>query len=314
VTNQSWRPLGVDTDEQAAGYDALHDGLPKWMATPYWAWVRTALTIRIPYGSPSVGRSAIGAYRGQQQHVDGLDVALNEQMGQTLRIAVPDLRVSSVDLVTGHNQLDRAISALERHDAPLQIADYLLAYGGHAKADELDGILTRSKSAFKVGVRADRPGLVRRVPIGVQVVADSVMARAGRAGVRLTEAWEALYGLTPNASAAYRLAIVAVEDAAVPVVSPRNTRASLGTVLKQMEDQGDWDLPMLREHPAAPSRLVVIGMLRMLWHGQHDRHGGQPSAPGNVSTKEAQIAVSLAAALVAWFDAGLIRRNAPTPP
>jgi len=83
-----------------------------------------------------------------------------------------------------------------------------------------------------------------------------------------------LYGLTPNPGTAYRLAIVAIEDAAVPVVSPTNARATLGTVLKQLEEQGDWELPMLREHSDAPSRSIVIGMLRMLWHGQHDRHRG----------------------------------------
>lgn len=58
-------------------------------------------------------------------------------------------------------------------------------------------------------------------------------------------------------------------------------------------------------------------MMRMLWHGQHDRHGGQhdldggqPSAPGGGSVEEATIAVSLAVSRVQWFDAGLIRRSA----
>lgn len=305
VTDESWRPLGVDTDEQVAGYDALHDGVPTWMGTSYWAWLRDAVTIRVASSSSSSTR---------RSYVDALDLDLAESMCQTLRIVFPDLRLPYIDFSRGRTQLDAAVGALRAHHAPLQIADYLLAHGGHAKADELDDILTRSKSAYKVGVRAGRPGLVRRVPIGVQVVADAVMARAGRARVRLAEAWEALYGLTPNPSEAYRLAIVAIEDAAVPAVSPQNTRATLGTVLKQLEDQADWELPMLREHPDAPSRRVAIGMLRMLWHGQHDRHGGQPSAPGNVSTDEAQIAVSLAAVLVAWFDAGLIRRRARTTP
>ncbi|MEV5769130.1 hypothetical protein AB0L34_31870 [Micromonospora sp. NPDC052213] len=79
-------------------------------------------------------------------------------------------------------------------------------------------------------------------------------------------------------------------------------------MLKQLEDQGDWRLPMEREHTSAPSSHVIIAMLRMLWHGQHDRHGGQPSAPGNVSVDEAQVAVSVAVTLVQWFDAGLIQR------
>jgi hypothetical protein len=96
-------------------------------------------------------------------------------------------------------------------------------------------------------------------------------------------------------------------------VSPNNSRATLGTVISQIGDQAGWRLPMEREHDMASSREVLITMLRMLWHGQHDRHGGQPSAPGNVSVDEAKVAVSVAVTLVHWFDAGLIERVPRTP-
>lgn len=65
---------------------------------------------------------------------------------------------------------------------------------------------------------------------------------------------------------------------------------------------------MTREDSRYPSADVLIGMIRMLWHGQHDRHGGQPSAPGNVSEQEAIVAVGLATTLVQWFDAGVVKR------
>ena len=87
------------------------------------------------------------------------------------------------------------------------------------------------------------------------------------ATIDVAKAWEELYGIEPNASAAYGMAIKAVEDAAVPVVSPTNERATLGTVLAQIEQQADWTLPMEREHDRAPSRAVLIGMMRLLWHG-----------------------------------------------
>ncbi|MFB7860058.1 hypothetical protein [Rhodococcus qingshengii] len=90
------------------------------------------------------------------------------------------------------------------------------------------------------------------------------MARAGRAGVRLAKAWEELYGLDSNPSEAYRLAILAVEDASIPVVPPHNTRATLGTALSQIENQGNWKLPMEREHQNAPTADVIIGMMRVL--------------------------------------------------
>jgi hypothetical protein len=230
-------------------------------------------------------------------------------MGQTLRIPLPTLRAVEVGIETRNRHLRAAITALREHPQPLQIVDYLLAHGGHAKADEFAEVLLRSRSAWEVGQRAGRPGLARRVPAGVQVAADSVMQRVGRAGARLAKAWETLYGIEPNPSEAYRLAILAVEDAAVPVVSPKNEKATLGTVLRDIEQQGDWRLPMTREHDGAPSQEVLVGAIRLLWHGQHDQHSGQPSAPGDVSFEEASVAVSLAVTLVQWFGAGLLFRE-----
>jgi hypothetical protein len=295
VNDEPWRPLGVDSEDEVAEYDALHDGVPKWLDAAYWAWVRKSLTIYRRYSDAS-GRVAM------------LDADLAEQMCQTLRIALPNLR-TTISPDNGRRQLTSAESVLRDHPRSLQVADYLLAHDGNGAAESLDKLLERGKSAWAVGTRSGSPGLVRRVPFGVQVAADSVMARAGRAGVRLAKAWEQLYGLGSNASEAYRLAILAVEDAAIPIVSPSNPSATLGTVLRQLEDQGDWSLSMDREHSQAPTGDVLVSMMRMLWHGQHDRHGGQPSAPGNVSTEEATVAVGLAVTLVQWFSAGLVRRS-----
>ncbi len=301
MSDEMWRPLGVDSGADVANFDALHDGVPSWMGSAYWAWVLESITVYRRYSDGS-GR------------VPMLNVDLAERLCQTLRITLPNLRASGVNLTTGRNQLSSAMEALRAHPAPLQVADFLLAHEGNASPENLNALLERCKSAWQVGSRHGRPGLVRRVPLGVQVAADSVMARADRAGQRLATAWEELYGLDPNASAAYGLAIKAVEDAAVPIVSPGNTKATLGTVLADIEQQGDWQLPMEREHDRAPSREVLIGMMRLLWHGQHDRHGGQPSAPGDVSPREAAVAVSLAVTIVNLFSSGVVARSRDQDP
>jgi hypothetical protein len=290
-----WRPLGVDSDDEIAEYDALHDGVPTWMSTAFWAWMRDTLTER--------------RYKNTtRQYLDHLREAEVEEMCQALRIPLPNLRFKGVDRATGQNQLDGAIRVLREHQNWLQIADYSLAHFENAKAGELDALLERSKSAWRVGTRSGRPGLVRRVPEGVQVGGDLVMARAGNAGIRLAKAWEELYGQNPNPSEAYRLAILAVEDAAIPVVSASDSTATLGKVIGQISS-GTWRLPMAREHDDAKSHDVLVGMMRVLWHGQHDRHGGQPSGPGNVSMEEATVAVGLATTLVQYFDAGLVARQ-----
>ena len=303
MAEETWRPLGVDDDESVAEYDALHDGVPPWMRAFFWTWIQAALTIR--------RRSRPSGMHNNVYTYDMLDTDLTEQLCLELQITLPNLRTDDVTPSNGMQQFASALGVLQKHPDQLQIADYLLAHGPNTDSSVLRDLLDRSKSAWTVGERAGRPGLVNRVPVGVQVAADAVMDRAGRAGIRLAKAWEKLYGLNPEPSAAYSLAIKAVEDAAVPVVSRTNAKATLGTVLGQMEAQGDWKLPMERDHPNATSGDVLISMMRMLWHGQHDRHGGQPSAPGDVSIEEAGVAVGIAVTLVSWFDAGLVSRATP---
>ncbi len=292
ISEEQWRPLGVESEDQIAEYDALHDDVPPWMEYAFWAWVRSELT----------------EVRGSIKH---LNEGLVESMCQTLKIPFYNFRYPGASIVGGAEQLKKAMHVLRENGVgrELQIADYILAHSPTTQTNELDELFVRSKSIWTVGERSGKPGLTRRVPSGVQFGADAVMARSGRAGVRLAKAWENLYGIQPNASEAYRLAILAVEDISVPVVSPSNARATLGTVIKQMKDQGGWSLPMSREDSQTPSPSVLIGMIRMLWNGQHDRHGGQPSAPGKVSEEEAIVAVGLATTLVHWFDAGIISRD-----
>ena len=40
MTEEIWCPLGVDTEEEIAAYDVLHDGVPEWMAPQFWEWIK----------------------------------------------------------------------------------------------------------------------------------------------------------------------------------------------------------------------------------------------------------------------------------
>jgi hypothetical protein len=297
MNDSIWRPLGVEDDEGAlAEYDALHDGVPAWMTEAYWAWVRESLTVPVT------------SYMGTR--VEALHTPMAESMCQALRIPFPNLRADDFDYNTADSQFKQAMPPLRAHHSPLQIADFLLAAGGRGDEDALSRLLDRSNSAWMVGTRDGHSGLQRRVPIRVQKAVDSTIGRSGRAGVRLAKAWEHIYGMAGSSSEAYRLAIQAVEDAAIPVVSPTNIRATLGTVIAQIEAQKDWTLPIQREATQVPAIDIVTKMMRLLWYGQHDRHGGQPSAPGAVTREEAQVAVSTAVLLVDWFTQGAVQRHA----
>ena len=65
------------------------------------------------------------------------------------------------------------------------------------------------------------------------------MENSDDAGVKLARARESLYGLHPNPTMAFSQAIKAVEDAAIPVVIPKSSKATLGTVVNAIYNQTD---------------------------------------------------------------------------
>lgn len=294
MTSPRWRPLGADTPDEVARYDALHDGVPTWMAPAFWQWIRDTLI------QPS-DRTAYG------QALYRVKSSLVSEMGQELQIPLPLVRAEGLYRRDAEARLEPVISILMRQPNSLSIADYLLYRG--APGAPLDEVLRRAKSAYKVGERTGYPGLERRVAEGVQDAADHVMQQSDGAGRRLAEAWGALYGLNADPSRAYSLAIKAVEDAVLPLVEPKNTRATLGTSIKVIEAQKDWQLPMTRDPQQAPSGEVLLNMMKLLWHAQHDRHGGQAAASPPITREEAESSIGLAVTLVHWFYSGLAHRS-----
>jgi hypothetical protein len=131
----------------------------------------------------------------------------------------------------------------------------------------------------------------------------------GKAGKRLAEAWEAAFGISPNPSQAYRLAVKAVEAASARVVIPKDPDPSLGKVIGRIMQSGLFRLPHLREEPnGVTSHDVLLYNLKQLWWGQHDRHDGLETStlPDDVTQDEAESAVMLAVTLVGWFETGKI--------
>jgi hypothetical protein len=91
------------------------------------------------------------------------------------------------------------------------------------------------------------------------------------------------------------------------VVCPNDITATLGKVIGTV-NSGTWKLPHLREDQNARTHDVLVGMMRTLWTGQHDRHGGPPSVGVPAVTQdEAESAVFLAVTLVGWFETGKVQ-------
>lgn len=297
MSDEAWRPLGVETDEEITEYDALHDGVPDWMHTTFWEWVQA-----------SISEPHAQQYGYEVVEFPMPRTALLEHMAHSLRIPMPSVKWTEPDEHAGPQLIARTMTALHAHRHPLQIADFLLAFG-NVRHRDLQPMLERSNSAWTVGARNGYLALVRRVPEGVQVAADATMGSSGSAGARLAQAWEALYGVTPNESEAYRLAVKAVEAAAIPRVCPQDSKATLGKVINVIHSQSGWNVETGRADSSATPVDVLLGMMRMLWAGQHDRHDGSPATQTPMTFEQAAVAVHLASTLVAWFAGGYVTRG-----
>ncbi|WP_148234296.1 hypothetical protein [Cellulomonas flavigena] len=280
-----WVPFGLDAEE-VAEYRVLVPGVPQWLREPLLAWVSAR------WINPDAGAGWLHA---------GIILT----MQNTLRI---DIGVKSGNSIVSANSVRERLRALPEMEL-LQIVDWVLSIGFRSisgAALTLDVILRQAQSAYSVGTRFDKIGLVDRVPEGVRSAVEGVINEGGSAGTLLARGWAHVHGLQKNDTAGYADAVRAVEIAAIAVVEPGNTEATLGSVITRMRALGDWRLP-LREHAHAPSAEMIVQMLRTLYRGHRDRHGNLDYS--DVTHEEARAGIVLAATLVDWFVSGAIARR-----
>lgn len=279
-----WTPRGADP----AAHHVLVDGVPQYMHESMKAWVAKQLQW------PSASGWAV-TYNIELMREYDLDAKGPWSMAKSLQEAGP---------VTLFEAL--------KDDQRLDLVDWLLhrlrPEGGvrHGLVREMDEILTRGSSMWTIGERSGNPGLVRRVPEGVQAATEAVIAGAGSAGALLAQAWSSLYGRVPDFEEAYEKAIKAVEEAGVSTVCPNNPMATLGTMARDMENQGNWRLETA-EDPKHQSADTPYKMVQSLWAGQESRHGG--NGYRSPTQGEAESAVMLAVPLVQWFTSGVVARR-----
>jgi hypothetical protein len=155
--------------------------------------------------------------------------------------------------------------------------------------------------------------LRRRTTPGASVAVATQAAVVGNASTHLTEAWRAAYGSRADPSKAYSEAVKAVEAAAIPVVTPNNTNATLGTIIGELRNNPQ-KFSVVITRGASPTKdatplsplEVVITMCDLLWKNQTDKHGRgetQPSVP--VTPAQAETGVHIAVTLVQIFRSAI---------
>jgi len=285
-----WKPLSIREDRGIDDYEGPFEGVPEWLFAPMWAWVSERYPI---WAEGHYRRAAVTEYR---------------RIGMALRLPLDNPLSPNPDRA---NDLQNNLYGLvyEDRNLLLDVVDFALSQMGAAThrihRASLQVILSQAGSVYRVE-EADVPYLARRVAPELQAAADAQIG-AGRPGEHLARAWRAVYGRNPDPSDGYREAIKAVEAATIPIVSPANDRATLGTVIADIRnDPTKWVVSL---HSPNPEEQIpaVRGMLELLWKGQTDRHGTpDPSAPLDVSQGDAEAALHLALTLVQWFTSGVI--------
>lgn len=296
----TWRPLSRRRSaEDAEAYDALHDGIPTWLKASVWNWIDGVIVATC--NTDDRNSQLLAGYDTNEERRRNLLLYVERELRLTLSWrrgsdGMNDLLQQAVENPTvGLDVIDLLLDLLSRSD--------LAAH--HELADQLEGLLYQGGSKWCVS--ATRNSLEERVATEAADRAAQLMTSGTRAGHHLREAWHSVYGRNPNPSHTYREAIRAVEVAAIPVVSPKNTKATLGTVIGDMKAAPHrWTVAL---NPAKGDPVMhTIGMMELLWTAQVDRHGtADESVPLSVSRDEAEAAVHLALTLTHWFQTGIVR-------
>jgi hypothetical protein len=213
------------------------------------------------------------------------------------------------------NGLERAYLELQNRmlrddEFFLDVIDFVLQIMADQRDQkEIEVWLRLGGSAWTVKQYGTQFALERRVDETVGSAAQQVIADSGRAGNHLSKAWKEVYGRDPQPTVAYDESIKAVEAAAIPTISPRNNRATLGSLIRDIRLAPQNFTVTLSGLGGRDDVETLTRMMDLLWKGHPTRHGNpDPGRATDVSQPEAEAAVHLAVTLAHWFDKGLVRR------
>lgn len=279
-------------DDRVAGRpldQTLHDTVPRWAARTVREWINKVLKNQYSYNLAQ--RVALRLHLETGTRESYVKIVSERTVDEELHVVVDAI-------LQLHFAWDlRSASAVEA-------LDYQLL--------ELEEILVDMASMFRVDPAARR--LVRRVDETVEKAVLSAIESAPEAAAgHLQTAWIAAYGVSPDPDKVFNEAIRAVEEVACPLVESKKAAkdlATLGTVLGELGKNSShkWELALPGGSGNPRPVGEFVGMMEILWDAQLSRHGGGPKSR-RMQQPEAEAAVHLAALLVQWLSAGVLRRK-----
>lgn len=189
-----------------------------------------------------------------------------------------------IPVSSAHSRAYELISAVDGDDdSILDVLDMYVriavAAGDAADRSVLSNInmlLEQGHSAWRLNVEDGR--VERRVSDEATAMYESIQSEKDRVAERLSDAWRFVFGRSPDPSAAWDRCTKAIEAALKPIVSPKNSLATYGTIVRDLEQKpAKWDADM-RGATAEERTLAFIDLLKQVPFAP-DRHEGDAPPP-----------------------------------
>lgn len=288
-----WHPLHVRGTAASEKYDTLSEGIPRYLEQSVWRWLMDRAAegrMDLVYRTERVLRTSLH---------DGLPLTNPQIILETYwGSSSDDQRLELLDFLL-HDMYERGSKFMEEgyDEEGIALAEAI---------GSLETMFAQAGSAWRI---ADGPecGLVRRVSETTQAQADAAATPDTDAARMIGKAWHLCYKYGPDYDNSYRLAVLAVEAASLPLMLGSDQKGTLGKVINHLKDTLDlWTVGELDAQESRSSDML-LAMLKTLWQNQQ-RHAGVDGTIRNVSQLEAESALNLAVTLVQLFSAELVRR------
>ena len=281
MTANPWTPLSVRRNQQSEF--SLVDNVPQFMRHGIKGWIQQAIN----------GDNRLVAQMALELRIDELSDNIDN-------FYPDDAVIACIQRSGPWDMYDESLA--------LDVIDWLLDHGcGHAQS--LEHILKSAGHVLRVSPDGSR--LVERIEPTLWDEYEQVTRLDDQASQYMQEAWALAFGRNPNVGDAWSKAIKAIETLLKPIVSPKNNKATIGSMtseLRQAPDKWECKLPD-REYKAngetnvKPGIEVFIDALATIGY-QPDRHGSDQ--PQDVDEATARSVLFLATTVVGWLRDGIL--------
>lgn len=223
------------------------------------------------------------------------------------------LRLNAQRFINGYPTVGDAVAAalekpLRNQVALLDVTDWLL-HRGKGSAETLERLLATAGHVLRVSPDGD--GLVQRLDPSAWALYQHATRPQDAASDHMHEAWTLTFGQHPKPGQGWGEAVKAVECLLKPVVSPNDSKATLGKMTAAIRNGHDkWtcalpsrDLKVNGHQTVKPGLEVLTDCLATIGY-QPGRHGGDDT--GQVEQVTAESMVLLATTVLGWLRNGVL--------